>query len=144
MPDFLKGAASKCGAFEEGGTIPSCDEADAFFGHVGDDPFDGDMKSGELGGSMHSIAFSETSSCSSLFRDNINKENQSTPVRIPSERYYSIQLIQNFTPCKPLGGQEVFNTRMEVTIRFKNLVLWPRALQAKILYIFYESEFGAL
>jgi len=84
LPDFLKGESSKSGNFDQG-TIPSCEEADAFFGHVGDDPFDTDLK-GDLGGSMHSIAFSETSSCNSLFPDSINKENQSTPVRIPSER----------------------------------------------------------
>lgn len=101
------------------GKIPNEDEADAFFACGGSDlpPF-----SSALGGSMNSLAFSETSSCSSLFRDVTNQ----TPVkhqtgRIPYERK-RIQAMSSSSETDPkflhpdsLSSSELLRKRQSLT-----------------------------
>ena len=72
LPDFLRETKCPDENFEFG-KIPDEEEADAFFG----DNFT------SLGGSMNSLAFSDTSSCSSLFKDVTNQSAIKTPVLPP-------------------------------------------------------------
>jgi len=90
LPDFLRESDKSargdnllhCDENFDCGKIPSEDEAEAFFATGSDiGPF-----TTALGGSMNSLAFSETSSCSSLFRDVTNQTPGKQTGPIPYER----------------------------------------------------------